>query len=221
MGDHALRHVKHRHDDVESVGEDQDGTSGFEYPLVDIRHVKLVHIVLFQDHLDQLIGRNKGQDQPGNRQDHRFGKLRGSGRTPRRSMPPGVVPTCTAISPTLGIDRYQTARSRFPMIPSINSSLSHSVIQSVRIPMAPPLKQGRQQGDQGRAQQDDAAARHELLDPLAFGRRVVRAVALQQIDHAPHAQASAQGHHQGLQGSNSRSKKLPYSLHFSGCMPRP
>ena len=66
--DHALGHVKDRHDDIERVGQDQDGTSGFEYPFVDIRHVELVHIVLFQYHLDQLIGGNKGQDQSGNRQ---------------------------------------------------------------------------------------------------------------------------------------------------------
>ena len=58
--DHALGNVKNRHDNIKGVGEDEDGTSRFEYPLVDIRNIELVHIVLFQYHLDQLIGCDKG-----------------------------------------------------------------------------------------------------------------------------------------------------------------
>ena len=70
-------------------------------------------------------------------------------------------------------------------MPSIKSPLSHSVIHSHRMdhgmaqkPFEPfrdpfgenthrqlPLKQGRQQRNQGRAQHDDAAARHELFYP--------------------------------------------------------
>ena len=46
------------------------------------------------------------------------------------------------------------------------------------------------------------------LRHMSIGRCVIRAVALQQIDHAPHGKASAQRHDESLQGSNGRSKKL-------------
>ena len=45
---------------------------------------------------------------------------------------------------------------------------------------------------------------------------VVGAVAFQQVDHAPHAEASAEGNHKGLQSGNGRSKKLHIFLRFSG-----
>ena len=61
---------------------------------------------------------------------------------------------------------------------------------------------------------EDAAARHELLHALAFGARIVGPVALQEIDDAPHAQASAQGHNEGLQGGDSGSEKLHKYLHI-------
>ena len=205
--DHALGHVKDGHDDIERVGQDQDGTSGFEYPFVDIRHVELVHIVLFQYHLDQLIGGNEGQDQSGNRQYHRFGKL------PYQGEHPGVPcrrgsPHLYGYFPDAGIHRVKQ-----PLEVS-HDALDQKPFEPFRDPFGEnthrqlSLKQGRQQRDQGRAQHDDAAARHELLDPLAFGRCVIRAVALQQIDHAPHGKASAQRHDESLQGSNGRSKKL-------------
>ena len=91
LGDHGLRHIEHRHNDIKGVGQDENGTSRFEHPFIDIRHIKLVHIVLFQKHLYQLIGGNKGQHQTGNRQDHRFGKLAYKGENPgvpsRRGSP--------------------------------------------------------------------------------------------------------------------------------------
>ena len=46
------------------------------------------------------------------------------------------------------------------------------------------------------------------LRHMSIGCCVIRAVALQQIDHAPHGKASAQRHDESLQGSNGRSKKL-------------
>ena len=59
-------------------------------------------------------------------------------------------------------------------------------------------EQTAQQGDQGDADEGNAAARHELLHALGLGARVIRAVALQQIDHAPHAKASAERNNEGL-----------------------
>ena len=72
------------------------------------------------------------------------------------------------------------------------------LFQPVREPVGekihkPSLEQARQQGDQSGSQKDDAAASHELLHALAFGTWVVRSIALQQIDNAPHAKSSAEG----------------------------
>ena len=46
------------------------------------------------------------------------------------------------------------------------------------------------------------------LRHMSIGSGVVRAVALQQIDHAPHAKASAEGHNEGLQSVDGRRKEL-------------
>ena len=49
------------------------------------------------------------------------------------------------------------------------------------------------------------------LRHMSIGTGVVRAVALQQIHHAPHAKASAEGNNEGLQSVDSRSEKLHIS----------
>lgn len=46
------------------------------------------------------------------------------------------------------------------------------------------------------------------LPHMSIGRRVVLAVTLQKVDAAPHAQAAAQGDHQGLQYVDSVSEKI-------------
>ena len=81
-GNHALRHVEHRHDNIKRVGKNQDGDGRLEHPLVDVRHVNLVHIVLFQKHLNELIGGNEGQHHARYRQDHRLGELPDQGEHP-------------------------------------------------------------------------------------------------------------------------------------------
>ena len=48
---------------------------------------------------------------------------------------------------------------------------------------------------------------------------VIRAVALQQVDNAPHAKASAEGNNEGLQSVDGRSEKLHILLLFSGLYP--
>ena len=73
---------------------------------------------------------------------------------------------------------------------------------------------GGQQRDQGDADEGNAAARHELLDALAFGGRVVLAVTFQKVDAAPHAQAAAQGDDQSLQNVDSVSKKAHIHISF-------
>ena len=54
------------------------------------------------------------------------------------------------------------------------------------------------------------------LPHMSISAGVVRAIALQQIDHAPHAKASAEGDHKGLQSGDGRSEKLHMFLRFSG-----
>ena len=142
LRDHALRHIEHRHDNIEGVGQDQDGTSGFEHPFVDIRHVNLVHIVLFQKHLYQLIGGNKGQHRSRQSAGSPFRKAVGSGRKTPAFHAAGVVPTCAAISPTWVLT-VSKSPSRFPMIPPIRSSLSQFVSQSVRKSISAYLKTGQ------------------------------------------------------------------------------
>ena len=57
------------------------------------------------------------------------------------------------------------------------------------------------------------------LRHMSISAGVVRAIALQQIDHAPHAKASAEGNHKGLQSGDGRSEKLHIFLRFSGIYP--
>lgn len=51
----------------------------------------------------------------------------------------------------------------------------------------------------GHRGQRDAAARHKLLDALAFRAGVVVAVAFEQVDRAPYGKACADGGDEGLQ----------------------
>ena len=57
------------------------------------------------------------------------------------------------------------------------------------------------------------------LRHMSFGARVVGTVALQQIDNAPHAQASAQRNNESLQSRDSRSKKFHISSISPGIAP--
>ena len=67
---HLLSHVEHRHDDIESVGDHPDRNGSFEDPFHQQRRLKLCHVVVLCDHLDQLITGDEGQDDACNRQHH-------------------------------------------------------------------------------------------------------------------------------------------------------
>ena len=54
---------------------------------------------------------------------------------------------------------------------------------------------------------------------MSIGARVVRAVALQEIDNTPHAQASAESHNKGLQSINSGRKELHIASISPGVSP--
>ena len=106
-----------------------------------------------------------------------------------------------------------------------HDAADQQLFQPVREPVGekihkPSLEQARQQGDQRGSQKDDAAASHELLHALAFGTWVVRSIALQQIDNAPHAKSSAEGYNKSLQSINSGSEKL-HRASFSPGYSRP
>ena len=54
---------------------------------------------------------------------------------------------------------------------------------------------------------------------MSIGARVIRSIALQQIDNAPHAQTSAESHNKGLQGIDSRRKELHIAYISPGIFP--
>ena len=54
---------------------------------------------------------------------------------------------------------------------------------------------------------------------MSIGTGVVRAVALQQIDNAPNAEARAQRDNKGLQSGDSGCEECHIVLHFSGIFP--
>ena len=78
--DHALADIENPHDDVPCVRYDQNRAEGFEYPLEEHPGIHVVHVVFLCHKLDQLITHHKGKDNPGNRDDHRFGEAADHGK---------------------------------------------------------------------------------------------------------------------------------------------
>ena len=74
MVDNALGGIEHTHNDVPCVADNEDGKSRLENPAEEHGGVKVVHIVLFGNHLDKLMAHHKGKDSRCNGQHHRFGK---------------------------------------------------------------------------------------------------------------------------------------------------
>ena len=67
--------VKHAHDDIPCVRHNEDGKGAFENPAEEHGAVEVVHIVLFHNHVDQLIAHHKGENGRRNGDDHRFGQV--------------------------------------------------------------------------------------------------------------------------------------------------
>lgn len=57
-----LGNIKDCHDDISCVCDDGHSHKGLEDPLEKVERFKIVHVVAVDDHLDQLIGHDKGQD---------------------------------------------------------------------------------------------------------------------------------------------------------------
>lgn len=71
---HLLCQVKDRHHNIKSVANEPDGHCRLEDPAHDERRLKLRHVVVLGDHLDQFITGDNGQDDACNGQHHIPGK---------------------------------------------------------------------------------------------------------------------------------------------------
>ena len=118
-------------------------------------------IIPLHQQLNEFVGGDKGQDQSGDWQYHRLGKPPDQGENPGVPLRRGC-PHLYRDLPDTGIDCIKEPRQ------VVHDPADQQLLQPVRDPVgeksheAPPLEQAGQQGDQGRAQQDNAAARHEL-----------------------------------------------------------
>ena len=70
IGHHLLGDVEHRHHNIESIADEPDGHRRFEDPAHDEGRLKLRHIVVLGNHLDQFIAGDKGQNDACNGQHH-------------------------------------------------------------------------------------------------------------------------------------------------------
>ena len=68
IGHHLLGDIKHRHHNIKRVGDEPYRHRCFEDPAHDKGRLKLRHVVVLGDHLDQLITGDKGQDDARNGQ---------------------------------------------------------------------------------------------------------------------------------------------------------
>ena len=79
IGHHLLGDIEHRHHDVKSIADEPYRNSGLKNPAHDECRLKLRHVVVLGDHLDEFITGDEGQDDacngqhhiPGQRFDHR------------------------------------------------------------------------------------------------------------------------------------------------------
>ena len=70
IGHHLLCQVKDRHHNIKSIADEPDGHCRFEDPAHDEGRLKLRHIVVLGDHLDQFITGDEGQDDACDGQHH-------------------------------------------------------------------------------------------------------------------------------------------------------
>ncbi len=70
IGHHLLGDVEHRHHNVESIADEPYRNSSLKDPAHDEGRLKLRHVVVLGDHLDQFITGDEGQDDACNGQHH-------------------------------------------------------------------------------------------------------------------------------------------------------
>ena len=83
IGHYLLGQVKDRHHDVKSIADEPYRNSGLKYPAHDEGRLKLRHVVVLGDHLDEFITGDEGQDDARNGQHHVPGKGFDHGEHPR------------------------------------------------------------------------------------------------------------------------------------------
>ena len=70
IGYHLLGDIEHRHHDVKSIADEPHRNSSLKNPAHDEGRLKLCHIVVLGNHLDQFVTGDKGQDDACNGQHH-------------------------------------------------------------------------------------------------------------------------------------------------------
>ena len=157
-------------------------------------------------------------------------------------MPPfqaaGVCPTCVAISPTFSLIESNNPERLF-VIPEINSSLSHSVMDSliasisfsfperagralhvdfhVNLPPFPPesAEKTREKRNQSDTDERNPSSRDKLLNALRFGAGIVLPVTFQQIDSAPDTERGSECDDEGLKSTDGRVEEFHILTFFS------
>ena len=124
--DDALRHIENSHDDVERVGDDQDGDERLEDPAKEHPCVHVVQVVFVDDHVDQLVAHDEREHHARDGDDDRFGQRLDHGED-------AAVPSrrCRSYLRCNLSDLRLTVSNmpeRLSVIPLMSSSLSHSVI---------------------------------------------------------------------------------------------
>ena len=65
-----LRHIKDCHHNIEGVGDECHGCKGLKDPFEEDPGFKIGKVIVVNDHLNQLVAGNEGQDQACNRDNH-------------------------------------------------------------------------------------------------------------------------------------------------------
>ena len=89
--DDLLRHIEYSHCDVEAVCDNRDCHKGLEYPLEEDPGFKICQIVVVNNHLNQLVVGNKGENHACNRDDDGFGDILNHAENPRRKCRRGCT----------------------------------------------------------------------------------------------------------------------------------
>ena len=157
-------------------------------------------------------------------------------------MPPfqaaGVCPTCVAISPTFSLIESNNPERLF-VIPEINSSFSHSVMDSfiasisfsfperagralhvdfhVNLPhsLLKSAEKPREKRNKGDTDERNPSSRDKLFNALRFSTRVVISITFQQIDSAPDTERGSERNDEGLKSTDGRVEEFHILTFFS------
>ena len=119
--------------------------------------------------------------------------------------PWGVCPSCVAISPVFGFTSVNIVE-RLESIMSFRRVRIHSSIASNKESNTDhssflPSEQAGKLRNELRADQNNAAASHELLDALGFRTRIIVAISFGEIDSTPNTEACADGYDHRLENA--------------------